>query len=118
MSEAWWKDEPRCPQCHDWLLINGCCPNKCRPEVTTPQKVHPMVWPEGVTRDTLYAEQNGRCGICKRHEREVLMLVVDHCHKTGLVRGLLCGRCNVMLGMAGDLVDNLQAGIEYLLKKR
>ena len=116
MSEAWWKDEPRCPQCHDWLFFNGRCPNECQPAVI-PGKAHPPVWPEGKNRKTMLAEQDGKCAICHRRE-DGCTFVVDHCHKTGLVRGIICQKCNVMLGMACDTVENLQAGIDYLLKRR
>lgn len=51
----------------------------------------------GLTKDR-HAEmreaQNGLCAVCK--ERPCTH--VDHCHKTGAIRGLLCGRCNVGLG--------------------
>lgn len=39
---------------------------------------------------------------------------VDHDHRTGEVRGLLCRRCNVMIGYAKDDVQILEGGIEYL----
>jgi hypothetical protein len=39
--------------------------------------------------------QAGKCGVCGRHESEFKSkLAVDHNHKTGQVRGLLCYRCN------------------------
>lgn len=41
-------------------------------------------------------EQHGRCAICKREPKK---LFVDHCHSTNRVRKLLCGNCNVALGM-------------------
>jgi hypothetical protein len=39
---------------------------------------------------------------------------LDHDHLTGKVRGLLCARCNALLGYAGDSVDLLRRAITYL----
>ena len=41
-------------------------------------------------------------------------LAVDHCHKTGKVRGLLCTRCNNALGAFKDNVELLMTAAEYL----
>ena len=51
----------------------------------------------------MLAEQGGRCAICCQPETsaykgKVIALAVDHDHETGQVRGLLCARCNVLLG--------------------
>jgi hypothetical protein len=56
-------------------------------------------------------DQSSQCLICKTVPRR---LVVDHDHKTGEVRGLLCDACNLMLGKARDSVKVLQAAIAYL----
>jgi hypothetical protein len=46
-------------------------------------------------RELLSKAQAGKCAICGKHESEFKnRLAVDHNHKTGLVRGLLCYRCN------------------------
>jgi hypothetical protein len=63
---------------------------------------------EDLTRMT--AEQNKLCKICGK-EKE---LVVDHDHKTGKVRGLLCRLCNIGLGSLNDNVGNLENAIKYL----
>jgi hypothetical protein len=64
---------------------------------------------------SMLANQSGACAICGskdpgRYER----FVVDHCHSTGEVRGLLCHHCNLMLGHARDLEATLTKAIKYL----
>ena len=44
-------------------------------------------------------------------------LVVDHDHKTGEVRGLLCGPCNRALGFLKEDISNFNNAIQYLLKE-
>lgn len=73
-----------------------------------------------ILSDMLIAH-NGRCAICKEKEtkksrwsNEVRRLAIDHCHKTGKVRGLLCGRCNTVLGMMNDNTALLLSAVEYL----
>lgn len=65
--------------------------------------------------DRMLDEQNHRCRICGRPQgaggKE---LVVDHCHTTGRVRGLLCGHCNSGIGMFEDNPLRLAAAIAYL----
>lgn len=54
--------------------------------------------------------REGTCAICG----ETKFLVVDHCHTSGQVRGLLCQQCNSMLGYAKDKINVLQNAIKYL----
>lgn len=56
-------------------------------------------------------EQKGRCAICPNPHQ-----AIDHCHKSSLVRGLLCRSCNTGLGFFKDDVVLLQGAIEYLTK--
>jgi phage-related protein len=63
--------------------------------------------------------QNGKCAICKKKEtfdQTGKELAVDHSHKTGEVRGLLCQTCNQALGMLGDSLELLHSAISYLAK--
>lgn len=62
------------------------------------------------------AKQNGCCAICKTSAESLgETLAVDHDHMTGAVRGLLCAKCNRMLGCANDRPEVLRAGAEYLI---
>ncbi len=60
---------------------------------------------------TMVQEQDGKCKICKESSQT---LCVDHNHKTGVVRGLLCPSCNKGLGFFKDSVDLLNSAIAYL----
>jgi hypothetical protein len=79
----------------------------------------------------LLREQDGRCAICGIHDQEVPVtgsgrprldgpaavihrLVVDHCHRTNRVRGLLCPTCNSGLGQFRESIARLEGAIAYL----
>ena len=62
----------------------------------------------------MLVSQNGVCAIClKKPEKN---LVVDHCHESGNVRSLLCGKCNTGLGLFLDSPQLLMIASSYLLK--
>ena len=68
-------------------------------------------------------EQNNVCAIChdpetrkSRTKGDICRLAIDHCHKTGKIRGLLCHACNIVLGKAKDSIDLLKSAIIYLEK--
>ncbi len=64
--------------------------------------------------------QGGACAICQEPETShspngyVRRLSIDHCHKTGKVRGLLCAKCNSGLGSFRDIPDLMRVAIDYL----
>jgi hypothetical protein len=66
------------------------------------------------TYDAMLKTQDGRCGCCGDLPENGNILVLDHCHKTGRVRSLLCGQCNLGLGAFKDNPHRLQAAISYL----
>jgi hypothetical protein len=63
--------------------------------------------------EMLLAKQGGVCAICKSPPPKKTPLHVDHDHDTGVVRGLLCGKCNRMLVYFGDNVAGLLRFIDY-----
>ena len=72
-----------------------------------------LKWEYNITQqqyDKLYTDQSGKCLICLNEDK----LVVDHCHVTNKVRGLLCTRCNTGLGKFKDNIDSLKRAIQYL----
>lgn len=64
--------------------------------------------------DEMLAEQGGGCAICGGTNESGRALAVDHNHITGVVRGLLCDRHNVGIGMFRDDVDDVLAAASYL----
>lgn len=66
--------------------------------------------------EAMLAEQGARCAICGSEDwpGKDRRPHVDHCHKTGAVRGLLCGNCNTGLGQFADDPARLRAAAEYL----
>lgn len=58
----------------------------------------------------LLIKQDGKCAICDKYKP----LNVDHCHKTGKVRGLLCFNCNTGIGKLYEDKDILHKAINYL----
>ncbi len=64
--------------------------------------------------DALVVKQNNLCAICGNVEVSKNRLSVDHNHKTLIVRGLLCTRCNKGLGLFADSQELLNKAINYL----
>lgn len=114
--------EKRCHVCGDTKPVEAFGLNRtkkdghnsaCRSCHTKRAKVHQDKTRYGITpadREYLALAQGNRCGICN----EVGSLVVDHCHETGRLRGMLCGKCNKALGALGDSVEGLMKAVEYL----
>ncbi len=73
----------------------------------------------GITLDEyniIFNRQEGKCCICGVHQDELTkILVVDHDHCTGKIRGLLCDKCNRGLGHFNDDIELLQKAVNYLV---
>lgn len=74
--------------------------------------------------EAMAAAQEGRCAICgnpedtKDKDGGPRSMPVDHCHKTGKVRALLCTHCNRGLGLFGEDAARLKKAIDYLEKHK
>ena len=63
----------------------------------------------------LLVKQDYRCAICgNERSKDDTNLCVDHCHKTGKIRGLLCKSCNLGISNLKDSISNLEKAITYL----
>lgn len=73
----------------------------------------------GITPDEyreIHEKQGGKCAICGSEIGDVMgnRLYIDHNHKTGKVRGLLCSDCNFGIGKFKDNIELMQKAIQYL----
>lgn len=67
----------------------------------------------------MLVKQNGKCKICDNAQLSGNQwgrynLVVDHCHKTNIVRGLLCSSCNRGIGLMKESINSFKNAIIYL----
>jgi hypothetical protein len=71
--------------------------------------------------DKLWEEQKGRCAFCgggmkKIRGRGYMNPVIDHCHETGVVRGIVHGRCNLVIGVCENYPNIIKNIKRYLAK--
>lgn len=66
--------------------------------------------------DKMFEQQKGLCKICGKNynNKSQKNFHIDHCHKTGVVRGLLCNKCNQGIGLLNDNPKLLKKAIDYL----
>ena len=62
----------------------------------------------------LFESHNHKCKICKASKKRNRKLAVDHDHKTGKIRGILCDRCNTVLGLLRDDMKLIKNMLKYL----
>lgn len=112
---------------HDELMCSVCVPRdvivldaeeRLHHRSVTSHHFGPSVPHRGTDADyeMLLIDQGGRCAICGE-EPTRKPLVMDHNHKTGQIRGLLCSRCNHGIGMLGDHPIVLDKAAAYLRRK-
>lgn len=92
--------------------LNSCC-KECHRDFKLRRKFNIT------TEDynNMFVEQKGKCLICNKHQSELdKRLAIDHNHETGVVRGLLCCKCNTGIGMLSDDIGIVRKAVEYLEK--
>jgi Recombination endonuclease VII len=112
----------RCKQCNtDYMREYNT--HRLRPVTTESEAISPVVRRgvrSGSTYSILFEQQRGGCALCgakeagKRADGRPIRLHIDHCHRTGKIRGLLCGRCNAYLGKLELSLPRLRAALVYL----
>lgn len=121
--QKWFRDK-KCKMCSNTFTPTSPCMFYCSEDCETKGYTDRyLVRNYGVTLewyDKKFKEQNGVCAICglegflmdpKRHKTK---LVVDHCHTSGTVRGLLCHNCNRGLGLFKDSLASISSALTYL----
>lgn len=104
-----------CARCHKDRF--HFCHGLCRACYRTERKFQKKYGIEFADYDVMLQVQAGRCIVCDR-EFGKRKPHVDHCHSTGMVRGLLCYTCNVGLGSFGDDPDRLRSAALYIESHR
>ena len=123
--QKYFKMKP-CKRCSTLFQPNSpselLCSEKCRKESLSDRYLQRTYNISLERYLQMLEDQKHRCAICKTggfvmkrcHE---MKLVIDHCHKTGEVRGLLCHNCNRALGLLHDDRESLARAVEYLSKE-
>jgi hypothetical protein len=126
---------PQCPKCGEsnienfYVDKNGLRTNKnCRGchKKDCKERWHKRSWLDrwasrnykyGVTKEFLigiYEKHQGKCAICNEVPTSERGLHIDHCHKTGAIRGLLCHGCNTGIGALKENPEIMLKAINYL----
>lgn len=112
-----------------WLdyVKNRYYKNKASGKLSTLHSCHPIqraIYRRktryGITQEQLIGrleKQKHKCAICRLKFGHKNMFVVDHCHDSKLVRGLLCRNCNLGIGGLIHNIENLKRAIKYLRGK-
>lgn len=101
-----------CRECH-----KAQCKDRWHARTPVEKQATRMRTMYGITPEQykqMHEDQQGKCKICNTTPNTKRSLHVDHCHKTGKVRALLCSGCNTALGSFKDDPNLLMNAIEYL----
>lgn len=104
-------------QCRACLNAQSIARIQAAPKASRRERYLRQVY--GITTEDftrLWEQQKGLCALCGGQGNPRRGLVVDHCHATGLIRGLLCETCNGALGAFGDNLEGIQKAVDYLIR--
>jgi len=101
----------------EWRARNPDYRHPYTPEQRRAQKLRRKYGLSVAEYESLLAGQGGGCAICGRSCSSGRRLAVDHCHRTGMVRGLLCKACNTAIGFLEDSTHLLDRAKVYLLER-
>lgn len=117
-AHEWPEGERWCAGCQSFVPKFYASGSRCRACASAAAHGKRVQGIYGISVDRYYEllhQQGGRCAICRNVPRSI-RLSVDHDHRSGEVRGLLCKRCNHdLLGGGHDDVLMLYRALEYLL---
>lgn len=85
---------------------------KSRPEIKEHYRQYGILYRQR-KHEKIAGKKPDKCPVCKRKSKKICL---DHCHKTGKIRGWLCDPCNVALGRVEDQIYILKNLIKYLKK--
>lgn len=112
-----------CKECGTTFQPNApshmCCSQECQDKAFTRAYLKRKY---GISTEQwlqMFENQNHLCAICneegfKLDPNSKNLLVVDHCHTSGKVRGLLCHNCNRALGLFKDKISVVESAVQYL----
>jgi hypothetical protein len=117
-KERWPLGERWCAGCQSFVprfYTTGSRCKACASMATHAARLEKVYGIDADEYARIFAAQGGRCAICRNKPRSI-RFAVDHDHKTGEVRGILCKRCNHdLLGGAHDSIETLFTAMGYLL---
>ena len=117
-ESEWPLGERWCAGCQSFVPLFYCSGSRCKACASLANHAARLEKVYGIDADEyarILKAQGGRCAICRNQPRTI-RFAVDHDHKTGEVRGILCKRCNHdLLGGGHDDVEVLWNAIAYLL---
>lgn len=108
-----------CKHGHEFTPENTCIRSNGNRHCKTCSRKSVLKRKYGITPkeyDEMLRKQDGRCAIC-REQPGKRRFAVDHNHRTGRLRGLLCDDCNTSIGKLGDDYAAISRAQTYLVKE-